>query len=507
MCCACVAKLRQREARWPCPDMEAIPTPKLAGIERMLWTLLLLTVPVSATPLLPFGSGTLARPLAAFPAAFLLLIAAFRIMFLRQRPALTADGFRLLALFSAYLLISGLILASLAPPEVFKGQTPMDSFLRALVTWAMGLAFYLTARLHIRSDRDIRHALGCLFIGMGASIAFAALQLAAIVAQGDMLRAVQAITDLFAVHYDGLKSRAQGMTFEPSWLASQIIVFLMPALIASSISRQDFVGIPAGRGHRLRLIWGFAIAIGGLLCSGSRSGLAGVAVMLVVSGFLAARRGHMRVATGFLLLLVAGGGGLVAMSNLGAGAGASYVVGPVAYIADPAYLESAGTDLTANVSDTLTVAGRIAAAEAAGGMWLDHPLFGVSLGNDYRYFGKYAPDWAFATGMFTSGAKEGEGWLDPNSPEKGNAKNFFLRLLAETGLVGFLLFGLFVIRQIFLRPARDDYHAYFRLASLMALGFGFLNQDTFVETGVWIPLVLCFAMNRVPPRQPTGPGE
>jgi O-antigen ligase len=487
--------------------MSAVTTPSLAGIERVLWTSLLLTVPVSATPLLPFGSGTLARPLAAFPAALLLLIAAFRIVFLRQKPFLTLDGFRLLGLFSAYILVSGLVLASLAPPELFKGQAPIDSFLRALITWAMGLAFYLIARLNIRSDPDIRHAQRCLFIGMGASIAFAAIQLAAIVAQGEMLRAVQAITDLIAVHYDGLKSRSQGMTFEPSWLASQIIVFLMPTLIASSISRQDFVGVPASRGHGLRLICGFTIAIGGLLCSGSRFGLVCIVVMLVVSGFMAARRGHMLVAAGFLVLLAAGGGGLMAMSSLGAGAGASYVVGPVAYLVDSTGLDSTGTDLTADVSDTFTVTGRIAAAEAAGGMWLDHPLFGVSLGNDYRYFAKYAPDWAFATGMFTSGAKEGEGWLDPNSPEKGNAKNFFLRLLAETGLIGFLLFGLFLVRQIFLGPARDDYHAYFRLASLMALGFGFLNQDTFVETGVWIPLALCFAMNRVPPPQATGRGE
>jgi O-antigen ligase len=481
--------------------------PKLAGIERVLWTFLLLAVPVSATPLLPFGSGTLARPLAAFPAALLLLIAAFRIVLLRQKLALTLDGFRLLGLFSAYILISGLVLASLAPPEAFKGQTPVDSFLRALITWAMGLAFYLTARLNIRSDRDIRHALRWLFIGMSASIGFAAIQLAAIVAQGEMLRTVRAITDIFAVHYDGLKSRAQGMTFEPSWLANQIIVFLMPALIASSISRRDFIGVPAGRGHVARLACGFAIAIGGLLCSGSRFGLVCIVVMLVVSGFMAARRGHMLVAAGFLLLLAVGGGGLVAMSSLGAGAGASYVVGPVAYLADSTNLDSAAPDLTADISDTLTVAGRIAAAEAAGGMWLDHPLFGVSLGNDYRYFGKYAPDWAFATGMFTQGAKEGEGWLDPNSPEKGNAKNFFLRLLAETGLVGFLLFGLFVVRQIFQGPARDDYHAYFRLGALMALGFGFLNQDTFVETGVWIPLVICFAMNRVPPGKQPIPRE
>ena len=59
-----------------------------------------------------------------------------------------------------------------------------------------------------------------------------------------------------------------------------------------------------------------------------------------------------------------------------------------------------------------------------------------------------------------------------------------------------MLFGFFLLRQIFLGPPRDEYHAYFRLGTLMALAFSFLNQDTFVETGIWIPLVLCFAMNR-----------
>jgi O-antigen ligase len=479
---------------------------QLTRCEQLLWTFLLLAVPVSATPLLPLGSGTLARPLAAYPAALLLLLAAFRLLVLRQKPRLESAGFGLLGVFSVYIVVAGLAIAATAAPDVFKGQTPMESFLRALVTWVMGLAFYLTARLHLRNDADVRHALRCLFIGMTASIAFAALQVAAIVTRGELLRVVQAMTDLFAVHYDGLVNRAQGMTFEPSWLASQIIAFLMPALIAATISRQNFVGERARRQHILKLAGGFAIAIGGLLCSGSRFGLVCIAMMLVLSGLMAARRGNMLAAMGLLGVLLAAGGGLMAMSGLGAGAGAAYVVGPVAFLSGTADLSTAGPDAAAGVTDTLALAGRVATGQAAGEMWLEHPLFGVSLGNDYRYFGKYAPDWAFATDLFTQGAREGQGWLDPNSPEKGNAKNFFLRLLAETGLTGFLLFGLFLLRQIFRGPVRDDYHAYFRVATAMALSFGFLNQDTFVETGIWIPLVLCFALNRASdPRSATVP--
>src|SRR5262249_9144919 len=46
----------------------------LDTVERRVWHGLLLTVPVSASPLLDLGSGTLARPLAFIPAVVLLLI-------------------------------------------------------------------------------------------------------------------------------------------------------------------------------------------------------------------------------------------------------------------------------------------------------------------------------------------------------------------------------------------------------------------------------------------------
>ena len=173
------------------------------------------------------------------------------------------------------------------------------------------------------------------------------------------------------------------------------------------------------------------------------------------------------------------------------------MTGPIAYLTGWADLTSAGgADLATGVTDALALAGRFAAGEAAGRTFLDHPLVGVSLGNNYRYFGQYAPDWAFATQLFTQGAKEGAGWLDPNSPEKGNAKNMILRLLSETGVIGFALFGVFFLRQIFKGPSRDGFHIYFRLASALALGFAFLNQDSFVDAGLWIPLAMCFALNQ-----------
>jgi len=473
----------------------------LRRIEQLLWRGLLLCVPVAASPLLPLGSGTLTRPLAIVPAGVLLLLAGFRIIVLRQWPRLSARGFLLLGLFFAFVTLSGLLIVYAEPPILFKGQAPLGSLLRALFTLVMGVSFYTVARLHIRTPADIRITIRYLFISMTASVAVAVFQAIALAVHGEMLRLAQALTDLFAVHYQNLKDRAQGMSYEPSWLATEILALLAPALIAASISRQSAMGQPAEPGHVWRVAGGFGVAITGLLCSGSRFGLGAMIAMLVLSSIAAARRGKFLAAGALLSVLVAGGGSLFAMGQLGTGAGSSYVLGPLRYLSSSGTVDTNDPELAANLSNTLALAGRAAAAQAAVGMWLDHPLAGVSLGNGFRHFAGYAPEWFFATGAFNTGNREGAAWLDPNSPEKGNAKNMMLRLLSETGLVGFVLFFAFFLGQIFHGPATDAYHAEFRLATALALGFGYLNTDTFADPTFWIPLALCFAMNRRPQSQ------
>ncbi|MBV9570693.1 MAG: hypothetical protein JO056_05585 [Alphaproteobacteria bacterium] len=467
----------------------------LDAIERALWIALLLLVPISSSPLLPFGQGTLVRPLAVVPAVLLVLMAALRIVVLGQMPALKRGGFLLLCLFGFYVLFSGLAEIAFLPDRAFKGQTPLGSFLRAVATLDVGIVFYTVARLQLRTPADAKAALRYLFIGMTASIALAVVQVFAMTQHGQMLRDVQAITDIFAVHYDGLVSRAQGMTFEPSWLATQIIVLLLPALLAASLSGQALFNARSRTATWLLLFAGFAVALAGLLSSGSRFGLGCAAAMLVISGFLALWRGRVIALGAFLLVLLVGVGALLAMSTFRAGAGATYVLGPVIYLTQSAELPRDQSEMATDVADALALGGRISAAQAALGMWRDNPLFGLSLGNSYRYFGKYAPDWAFQTQLFTQGAREGIGWLDTFSPEKGNAKNLVLRLLSETGLVGFFLFFLFIVKQIFAGKTDDDFHRYFRLSTLLALGFAFLNQDSLADPVLWIPIALCFAMN------------
>ena len=368
------------------------------------------------------------------------------------------------------------------------------------MTLAIGFVFYFVARLQIGSLADVRRTLRWLFIGLAASIAFAVVQVVAIVEGGDALRSVQALTDLFAVRTDGLVTRAQGMSLEPSWLATQIILLLLPALVAQLISRQVAPGARPSRAACWSPPWrswrgahGIAVRGIALWSGGCRSDAAPGRR----DGAQVGACGHC--AGGGDEVMLAGIGGIALISNFGAGAGSNYVLNPVTIVTAQI---SDSADPAGSVTDLLAIGGRLAANQTAFNLWLDHPLAGVSLGNNYRYFARYAPDWAYSAGFFTSGKLEGAAWVDPNAPEKGNAKNFFLRLLSETGVAGLLLFMAFLWRQIFGSHGRDPYFLYFRMAAATAVIFSFFNLDSFADPAIWIVLALCAAMG---PLQVQGP--
>src|SRR5260221_7806794 len=144
----------------------------LTRVERALWKSLLLLIPISSSPILPLDAGTQIRPLAVIPMALLLGLAGIRVTFLGQRPTLRNDKgcFAFLLLFGLYALLSGLVSVNFLADVLFKGQTPLGGFVRALITLAIGIGFYTVSRLHICNAADAKLTERYLFIGMGASI-------------------------------------------------------------------------------------------------------------------------------------------------------------------------------------------------------------------------------------------------------------------------------------------------------------------------------------------------
>ena len=297
------------------------------------------------------------------------LRALLRFLVLGQRPTAPRDAGWLLGLFYDLCHRRRVVRNHPAARRRLQGPDAARFLLRALATLAFGLLFYAVARLHLRSVNDIRNATFWLMAGLSASIALAALQVIAIVAGGTWLHRMQAITNLFAVWHGGLEKRAQGMTLEPSWLATQIILLMLPALVARIISRQRSAGEPVGRRNILIALGGFAVALIGLLCAGSRFGLASAILMLLLAGLMALWEGRMAAAISLIALLMAGGGGMLALNRLSAGAGTSYVLGPLAYLTDGAQSAALNDpDVATTVTDALSVAGRAAGQAALGGV-------------------------------------------------------------------------------------------------------------------------------------------
>jgi hypothetical protein len=455
---------------------------------------------VSSSPLLPLGEGTLIRPLSFVPAILLLGVAGIRILFLNQRPNFNRDDgcFATLFCFTIYVLISGLVIIAFLPDAAFKGQTPLESFVRGFATLLIGIVFYSLARLYIRTRTDALLVQKFLFVGIGGSILLAVYQVAAIFIGGDVLRDAQALTDIFAVRTTGLLNRGQGMGLEASALGYQITVLLLPFLVARGASGQAFVGLPKRKGNVWATLPGYLLALVGLLCAGSRFGIGSAVAIITISSLRALWRGRVLTVLAFATLVTVGTAGTTILSNLRVGAGSGYFTNAVSSLVDISSLDGLyDPDTNVLISDAISVSGRAAASQSAATLWFDNPLFGVSLGNTFRYFGRYVPDWAIDSLAFNQPVSEGFAWLDPSRPERANAKNFLIRLLAETGLFGTLLFLLFFFRHAFFVTNPDPYFGAFRTAAIAALCLNWLNSDTFADPAMWIMLALCHAGGRI----------
>ena len=123
------------------------------------------------------------------------------------------------------------------------------------------------------------------------------------------------------------------------------------------------------------------------------------------------------------------------------------------------------------------------------GLWpplRDIPRSGVGLGASGFWIYNNLPEWALTT------VPEIARQLDPGSRLYPNPKNFYIRLLAETGLVGFALFGIFFLAVLadsldLLR--RDGFLRFLAVAGFFAwLAIALYNgtQDSFAAPNIWL---------------------
>ncbi len=449
-------------------------SPRADRVARALWALTLLTLPVTSFRYYPalFGSGT-SKPLAFVPAA------AYGVWVLATQRAAVFPRLRraLPSALPVWLLVALLSTAwaLTAPPPPLAGYTLLARALRAWVSWAVGLAFLLVAVLAHRTRADVDFSVRVLFVGFGVAGVWATLQLTALLFDVPPQAAMQQAQAWFSLR-PWNQARVQGLAYEPSWFADQLVVLYGAWLAAGWLSGYTR---PWKRRAVLAGLTLWAAAL--LVWTYSRSGAlvaAAAAVGVGVPVLLRAWRRERARAWGRGLALA--GMALALLGGLFVAAAQRSDYFRVLFRLQP------GQSLVDYVVQARAGA-RLAYATAAWAVFEEHPWLGVGLGGSGFYLYDRLPEWARTELRDVAYA------LSPEHRPVLNPKSLYPRLLAETGVVGLVAFGAFGLavaaRALRLAAAPTRRERFVGLAGLwllVAMSVRWTTQDALSLPTFWL---------------------
>jgi hypothetical protein len=468
-----------------------------------LWAALLVCIPVTSFPLIShLAHAESVSPLSLTPLVVLVPLCLVQMLVAGSRSTRLVTP---LIVFAAVALIS-----SAAAPflgiEPLKGMTPLGREARALVTLLIGLGFYfVSTRMPTTEDR-LRASLRWISIGGALTLFWATIQTAALVRSYNppALWLVNAHR-VFSIR-DPLRDRVVGLSYEPSWLADQLVILYLPIWVASVLRRYTtFSATRTAMSVELALsLWGVSI----LFLTFSRVGylalLAEFGVLGLAAAVRAAARGWERLGRSWAQagrrlprlrpwLIEALAGAAVTLVLL------ICLIGLVVAAAqfDPRIASLFRTNYGVVFSQEkfpplLVLADRLQYAERVI-YWINayrafamHPFLGVGLGNAGFLLPSTVPAFAYRLPEIIDVVKSG---VSPVA----NVKSLWFRLLAETGVAGFVVFltwllGLAVASGRLTRR-RSVILAVSGIAGVLALvGMVFegFSLDTFALPQLWV---------------------
>jgi O-antigen ligase len=459
----------------------------LERLAAILWGLALLTLPVTSFPYFPFfGPDTQVRPLSLYPT--LALFPVLVIQLWRRKIKLWDESLTPLLVFMLIALLASALGALYAPLEL-RGQTYWGRVLRAWITLALGLMFFLYAIWMSRSPGQLRSSLRWLYSGLAISFIWGILQFLSNATLWVSKAAISRVQDLFTITSSaswGL--RTPGFALEPSWLAGQLACLYLPWLFASLLN-----GYRISRHRWLEFVL-LGMACISLILTYSRGGIALAFAATFLTALLTGREHLLRlwrwwlepfhragspakpsglswtVRLGALFLLVAGVGG------------AFYILSRSDYFTQ--LWRSQKTDVVSYIVD-IYAGPRLAYAWAALRAFAAHPWSGVGLGASGFYILRFLPDWSRTM------IPETTIYLNPQSGAFLNPKNLYARLLAETGVFGFAAFVTFYFYLLgkvrsWLQDKERRLLGVAGLFTWFALALSFFTQDSFAMPSLWV---------------------
>lgn len=406
------------------------------GLIHYSWVFLVLFLPITSFALLSKAmGGTDVAPLSLVFLGVMVLI--WLLPQLVKGMGLPMQSIPLI-LFVLFALVSCAI-AFFLPIPTFKGSALWKTEFKDIFSLVIGVCFYLVISLYL----DDSHKLGTFFKWVNISGAAA---LVYCLFQGAFVFLIEITPEAFWKFQAFVSSsgtffyeRVNGLAYEPSWLAHQLNIFYLPIWLGLSLKKVSFQKLHLGKITLENILLALGIfvlfltksRIGWLACLTS-FGYLFLRWMDVLRGKTIARMDRSwsrgtRVFANFLFWLLV----------LGVILGAVLLAGWVFTKIDPRMeqlfdIQEIRDKGILGWASNMLFAERIVYWMAGFSTFLEHPLFGVGLGNSGYYF----PQVMNSIGY---GSPEIMGILLQN-PGIPNVKSLWMRLLAETGIVGFSLF-------------------------------------------------------------------
>jgi O-antigen ligase len=453
-----------------------------ANLPRILWALAMLTLPVTSFRWFPgLGESTLVRPLALYPLAVLLPL--LFVLAWRKKISLVIPGaFLALGAFVLFSIFSASI-GSLLNPIPLRGQTFDARAIRALITLVIGIAFFVSAVWMNKDEADLHFTVTWLFAGLCLNLTWSGLQAVTFYTKLLDKEMVTHWQLAFSMRELVRTNRISGLAYEPAWLAGQLATVFFPFLFASVLTN---FRLTSRRWLEPALL---ALSTLVLLATYSRGGLlitvgvTGLVTLLFGRDVLRSMwnwfiSGFRSRITDFVLRLA------IIFAILGVIAGAFIFLGQRNFFSR--MWESNAENLSEYLVD-INAGARGAYTVAAMGAFQEAPLTGVGLGGSGFYIYQNLPDWSLTT--VPEIAKQ----LNPSSRLYPNPKNLYVRLLAETGLIGFFLYLAFqfnILGEVLSLYKRQELWARFAMAAgvfaWLAIALYNFTQDSLTTPNLWI---------------------
>jgi len=461
---------------------------------RVTWVAAVFFLPVSSLPLLAsLAHASSVAPVTTFLLSFLALV--WLVPYLVKGGRIPSDSVPLV--WFVWAALFSLALAWFREIPSFQNASLWGEARSALITLMMGMAvFFTTASWTAQPGNSLKTTLRVVHLSSLPMFAWSAVQAYFVMFHAsDYPEIVFQIQGLISSSNASLYiGRVTGLAFEPSWLAHQLNMVYLPIWLASSLT-----GISVFRRIAKISVENILLVLGcmALLISFSRVGWISFAFALalvvlwvlvrvtawVQARFLAKIQGPGRMLYRWLIFI-----GLMAGFLL-LGAAASVVLFRIGMYFDPRLgriLEHSPLDAENmyDFANRIFIGERMVYWAAGVGVFNSFPIFGAGLGTAGFYFYEKLPAFAYGlTEVQNLLYRLGAGF---------NIKSLWVRLLAETGILGFSMFlgwyaGLFRAAGRALKSLDPEVRLIGYAGLLMLVGFlaeGF-SVDSFALPYFW----------------------